>query len=295
MSASRKHSYYEASARQRVLGVLDRGSFREILPPRERVTSPHLAALELPVSFDDGVIVGEGLLDGKTVLVAAQEGGFMGGAVGEVHGAKITGLLERAKDERPAGVLLLIESGGVRLHEANAGLIAVSEIMRALVEARLAGVAVLALIGGAYGCFGGMAIVARCCDALIMSEEGRLGLSGPEVIETVMGAEEFDSRDRALVWRTTGGKHRYLLGEADALVADDIAAFRAAALQHLGSRPLDAQALEAEHALLAERLGRFGDCADAHEIWRRLGIADVERLPLLEAAEFLAVAAGRGR
>ncbi|MEW5709854.1 MAG: biotin-independent malonate decarboxylase subunit beta, partial [Pseudomonadota bacterium] len=232
---------------------------------------------------------------GKSVLVAAQEGGFMGGAVGEVHGAKITGLLERAQDERPAGVLLLIESGGVRLHEANAGLIAVSEIIRALVEARQAGVAVLALVGGACGCFGGMAIVARCCDAVILSEEGRLGLSGPEVIETVMGAEEFDSRDRALVWRTTGGKHRYLLGEADALVADDIAAFRAAALQHLVPKPIDARALEAEHALLAGRLERFGDCADAYEIWRRLGITDVERLPLLETEEFLAATAGRGR
>ncbi|MCW2286187.1 acetyl-CoA carboxylase beta subunit, partial [Rhodoblastus acidophilus] len=38
-----------------------------------------------------------------------------------MHGAKIVGLLERALDERPAAVLLLVESGGVRLHEANAG------------------------------------------------------------------------------------------------------------------------------------------------------------------------------
>ena len=38
--------------------------------------------------------------------------------------------------ERPAAVLVLAESGGVRLHEANAGLIAVSEVMRALLDAR---------------------------------------------------------------------------------------------------------------------------------------------------------------
>ena len=60
----------------------------------------------------------------------------MGGAVGEVHGAKLAGLLERALDERPAAVLLLVESGGVRLHEANAGLIAVSEVMRAVLAVR---------------------------------------------------------------------------------------------------------------------------------------------------------------
>ena len=117
----------------------------------------------------------------------------MGGAVGEVHGAKIVGLLERALDERPDAVLLLVESGGVRLHEANAGLIAISEIMRAVLRLRGAGVPVLVLDGGQYGCFGGMGIVSRLCDAVIISEEGRLGLSGPEVIETTCGVEEFDA------------------------------------------------------------------------------------------------------
>ena len=127
-----KRSYYEDSARERLLGLLDDGSFREILPPTERVVSPHLRQLDTPAAFDDGIIVGRGTLDGNPVLIAAQEGGFMGGAVGEVHGAKLVGLLERALDERAAAVLLLVESGGVRLHEANAGLIAVSEVMRAV-------------------------------------------------------------------------------------------------------------------------------------------------------------------
>jgi len=290
-----RHSYYEATARQRLTALLDAGSFHEFLPPEARVTSPHLPRLDLPVAFDDGVMVGRGRLDGQPVLAAAQEGGFLGGAVGEVHGAKITGLLERALAEKPAGVLLLLESGGVRLHEANAGLIAVSEILRALLVLRAAGVPVIALIGGTYGCFGGMGIVARCCDAIVMSEAGRLGLSGPEVIETVAGVEEFDSRDRALVWRTLGGKHRYLLGEAQRLVADDIGAFRAAALELLPThRPLELAALEAEHARLAARLTRIGDCADAVDVWTRLGVERAERLPLLDETEFLqAVARSR--
>ena len=96
----------------------------------------------------------------------------MGGAVGEVHGAKLVGLLERARDEKPAAVLLLVESGGVRLHEANAGLIGVSEIMRAMLALRSAGVPVIVLDGGQFGCFGGMGIAARLCDAIVMSEEG---------------------------------------------------------------------------------------------------------------------------
>ena len=63
----------------------------------------------------------------------------MGGAVGEVHGAKLVGLLERALATRPEAVILLVETGGVRLHEANAGLVAVSEIMHAVLAVRLPG------------------------------------------------------------------------------------------------------------------------------------------------------------
>ena len=288
------HSYYETSARERLAGVLDGGSFHELLPPSERVRSPHLLQLDTPAAFDDGVAVGRGLLDGRLVLAAVQEGGFMGGAVGEVHGAKLTGLLERALVERPAAVLLLLESGGVRLHEANAGLIGVSEVMRAVLAARQAGIPIIALIGGQFGCFGGMGIVARCCDAIVTSEEGRLGLSGPEVIETTHGVEEFDSRDRALVWRTVGGKHRYLLGEVTELVADDIGAFRAAAIGLLDTVPdLGLEALEREHDRLGQRLHRFGGCRDALDIWRLLGIDNPQRLPLLEAADFLATVADK--
>lgn len=284
-------SYYEASARERLLGLLDEGSFQEILPPSARISSPHLRQLDTPAAFDDGIIVGKGLLDGKPVLAAAQEGGFMGGAVGEVHGAKLTGLLERALDEKPAAVLLLVESGGVRLHEANAGLIAVSEIMRAILAVRAAGIPVFVLDGGQFGCFGGMGIASRLCDAVVMSEEGRLGLSGPEVIETTMGVEEFDSRDRALVWRTVGGKHRYLLGEAAGIVPDAIAAFRDAAiglLRQAQAPDLSLAAMQAEHRRLANRLERFGQCRDAVDIWRTLGIEEPAGLPLLEIPEFVA-------
>lgn len=290
-------SYYEAGARERVAGLLDPGSFDEILPPEERVVSPHLLELDTPAAFDDGIVVGSGRLDGRRVFVAAQEGGFMGGAVGEVHGAKLVGLLERALDQRPDGVLLAVESGGVRLHEANAGLIAVSEVMRAILALRTAGVPVVVLDGGPFGIFGGMGITARLCDAIVISEEGRLGLSGPEVIETTCGVEEFDSRDRALVWRTVGGKHRYLLREADEIVADDIAAFRHAAIAafaaHDHAPGLSLEALSAEHRALGARIERFGTCRDALDIWRDLGFADPQGLPLLEADAFRDLARDR--
>ena len=165
-------SYYESSARARIAGLLDADSFHEWLPAAARVTSPHLATLEQPAAFDDGVVIGQGSIAGNKIFIAAQEGGFMGGAVGEVHGAKIVGVLERAVRDHPAAVLLLLETGGVRLQEANAGLIAVSEVMRAILSARAAGVPVIVAIGGQYGCFGGMGIAARCASTIIMSEEG---------------------------------------------------------------------------------------------------------------------------
>lgn len=282
-------SFSESTARKRVLGLLDAGTFAEILGPAQRVTSPHLALLDVPAAFDDGVVVGSGQLAGQTVLIAAQEGAFMGGGVGEVHGAKLVGLFQRAVDQRPAAVLLLAESGGVRLHEANAGLIAVSEVMRALLDVRAAGIPVVVLIGGANGCFGGMGLVARCADHIVMSDVARLAMSGPEVIEASQGAEEFDSRDRALVWRTTGGKHRYITGDCDALADDSMAAFRQAAIDSLNSaRPLTLDSLEEEHRFLSERLRLDGNSADALPIWARLGVPQPDAVADMEAAELRA-------
>ncbi|MEG2878674.1 MAG: biotin-independent malonate decarboxylase subunit beta, partial [Comamonas sp.] len=148
---------------------------------------------------------------------------------------------------------------------------------------------VIVLIGGANGCFGGMGIVARCADHIVMSDVGRLAMSGPEVIEASHGVEEFDARDRALVWRTTGGKHRWLTGDCDALVEDDVAAFRAAAIAALGkSAPLTLAALEAEHALLSRRLHALPEDDSAGDqselLWRALGVIDAAQIPELSVA-----------
>lgn len=283
-------SWYEASARQRLEALLDEGSFVEFAGPEERATSPHLALFDLPVQFDDGMIVGAARLDGRAVLVAAQEGRFMGGAIGEVHGAKLTGLL-RAAAALGRDALILFDTGGVRLQEANAGEVAIAEIMRALIDARQAGCSILGLIGGRAGCHGGGGLIAACCTSIIISESGRLGVSGPEVIETNKGVEEFDSKDRALVWRTMGGKHRYLLGGADAFAADEAAAFRQAAIAALAERhPLDLATLAAEQERLARRLQRFGDFNEARDIWAAMGANDPAALPELDTPAFQALA-----
>ncbi len=285
-------NYFEASARTRITCLVDTESFSEICPPHLRHTSPHLARLNAPVAFDHGVIVGRATVAGHQVLIASQEGKFNGGAVGEVHGAKLRGLMDKALSERPVAVLVLIDSGGVRLHEANAGLIAISELMRAVLRTQAAGIPVFALIGGSCGAFGGMGIVARLCTEVIISEQGRIGLSGPEVIETVKGVEEFDSRDRALVWRITGGKVRRALGDATRLVDDDIGAFRSATSELLGKyaenrlKPSDLASLAKENTRLATRAQKYDTARDGRIMFREAGFTDLEEVALMPIDDF---------
>jgi malonate decarboxylase beta subunit len=286
-------SWYESSARERINLMFDAGTFDEFIGPEQREVSPHLKVFDLPEQFDDGIVVGRAKLAGSPVFVAAQEGRFMGGAFGEVHGAKLTGLLRAARDCRSIPVLLLFDTGGVRLQEANAGELAIAEIMRALMEARLAGVKVVGLVGGRAGCYGGGGLISGCCSALAASEQGRISVSGPEVIETNRGVEEFDSKDRALVWRTMGGKHRHLLGGAEGFADDTIDAFRAIALDLLAAVPgFGVHVLKAEQARLEERLVRFGKCADATDIWKSRGMTDDEAaaVPAMPASDFIALA-----
>jgi len=289
-----KNSFYEKTARARIQALVDAQSFNEILKPTEVEVSPHLSALDIPGSFDDGVIIGTARLNGTPVHIMAQEGQFMGGAVGEIHGAKIVGLLHKAIQDQAQAVLFFVDSGGVRLHEANAGLIAISEIMRAMLQVRNAGIPIITVIGGTCGAFGGMGISACLSSAIIMTEEGRLALSGPEVIETVKGVEEFDSKDRALVWRVTGGKHRYLLSHVQALVEDDITDIRDAILTQLDAKvaSLDLEQLLQQQQQLEQQYQRWFGKNDGLQIWHDMGITQPEKIPMLSAHEVVLLKQG---
>lgn len=286
-------SWFQSTARQRVDGLLDAGSFVEFVGPAERVQSPHLQLFDLPAAFDDGIVVGRGRLRGRDVLIAAQEGQFMGGTFGEVSGAKMVGLLRAARDDSslPRTVLLLLDSGGVRLQEANAGELGVAEVMRAIAEVRRQGVAVVAVVGGRSGAFGGAGLTAAMCSRIVVSEQGRIGVTGPEVIETNKGVEEFDSSDKALVWRTVGGKTRRLTGAADAFAEDTMAGFRKAIEKVLESTPaFDAATLGAEHQRLSARFRRLKSCEDAPEIWKSLGINDSAAVKDMRTEEIVRLA-----
>lgn len=310
-----RESFYEATARERAFGVVDKNTFRELVSPNAGVTSPHLPVLGEAVSFDDGVVTGVGTIEGRPVFVISQEGRFIGGAVGEVGGAKIVGAFKAAlglyeklakkypndiEKKRPA-IVYSFETGGVRLHEANAGLLAHAEVMEQIQKCR-GKVPVVSLVGSKVGCFGGMGFVTVATDVIIMSELGRIGLTGPEVIEEVMGKREFDASDRALIYRTTGGKHKYIMQDCAFLVNDKIGAFwrqirdvlrqpysEIVKYRSIGSAELVEEQLDLV-ALAAELKPK-----DSKDVWRYYGNQNAEDIPDMYFETFAETAKRRPR
>jgi malonate decarboxylase beta subunit len=225
-----RRSFIELSARERAAALLDAGTFRELLGPFDRLKSPWLPMQGIVAQSDDGVVIARGRIDARDAVVAAIEGAYQGGSVGEVSGAKIAGALELALAdcERGAPVVpvLVFETGGVRLQEANLGLAAIAEIQSAIVALR-PHVPVVGVIAGMVGCFGGMSLAAALCSELIVTRQARLGMNGPEVIEQEAGIAELDASDRAAIWQLIGGEQRCATGFADALVEDDAQAVAA--------------------------------------------------------------------
>lgn len=300
-------NFLDATARERAIGMVDDGTWTELVGPQAEMTSPHLPVLGEAVEFDDGIVTGVGLIGAHPVFVASQEGRFIGGAVGEVHGAKLVDTVRlalKAHDElaakapsqlpakRPMAVISF-ETGGVRLHESNAGLLAHAELMDQIAACRNK-VPVVAVIGSKVGAFGGMGFVAAACDVIIMSEFGRLGLTGPEVIEQEMGKDEFDASDRAMIYRTTGGKHKYIVGDCNFLVDKKVSDFHAA-LAKVADMPMDEIAkmrrigsldLVKKQLKLVELSLKIA-AKDSRDVWKYAGNADPQKLADDSYADFM--------
>lgn len=310
-----KSSFFDANARERAIGMCDKGTFTELLNPLDRFVSPHLPVLGTAIEFDDGTVTGVGLLGKHPLFVVSMEGKFIGGAIGEVNGAKMVNTLRLAlktandiKAAHPDGyearrpiVAISFETGGVRLHEANAGLLAHAEVMDAIQDCRRI-LPVVAVVGSKVGCFGGMGFVAAATDVIIMNEEGRIGLTGPEVIEQEMGKDEFDASNKALVYRTTGAKHKYIIQDCNYLVEDVIGDFHntLAEVADLSMDAIEEMRRIGSLKLVQEQQGLVklvGDMQpkDSMDLWKYFGNEDPAALPEMTTAEFLKVVKRRVR
>src|ERR1700723_487115 len=219
-----RHSFIELDARARAQSLMDPGSWRELVGPFDRIESPWLPEQDIAPQSDDGCVVLKGTIAGKPAVLIALEGKFQAGSMGEVSGAKMTAALDLATQDSQNGkktaAVLLLETGGVRLQEANLGLAVIAEVMASILALREYA-PVITVIAGTVGCFGGMSIAAGLSSYIVMTVEARLGLNGPEVIEQESGIEEFDSSDKALIWAINGGEQRVGMGVGDELVLDD--------------------------------------------------------------------------
>ncbi|HWY25018.1 MAG TPA: biotin-independent malonate decarboxylase subunit beta [Nevskia sp.] len=251
-----RRSFIEMNARERARAILDPGSFRELLGPFDRLKSPWLPLQGIVAQADDGVVLARGTLDGKPAVIAAIESAYQGGSMGEVSGAKIAAALELALRDcergRPVLPVLLLETGGVRLQEANLGLAVIAEIHAAIVALRRH-VPVTGVIAGTVGCFGGMSLAAALCSRLIVTRQARLGMNGPEVIEQEAGIAELDASNRPLIWSLIGGEQRHAVGLADVLLEDDAVAI-AAAVRDSAALGLPPQERSTRVELYTERL-----------------------------------------
>ncbi|BDR58578.1 biotin-independent malonate decarboxylase subunit beta [Xylocopilactobacillus apicola] len=225
------NSIVELRARERAFALLDDHQGNELIGPFDNMISPHLEPQNIVPESDDGVVIVRGKIDSKNVVILAIEGKFQGGGIGEVSGAKIVSALEHVLKDNQNGKkvypIIILDTGGVRLQEANYGLLSISEIQNMIVAIKKY-VPVIGLVPGQVGSFGGMSITSALMSYLIATDRARVGLNGPEVIEQEAGVQEFDSSDKNLIWNTLGSRQRQKTGIVDEVVSDDVEDFRKA-------------------------------------------------------------------
>ena len=115
----RQHARGKMTARERIEGLLDPGSFTEFDElARHRATDFDMAANR---PYGDGVITGYGTVDGRPVCVFSQDFTVFGGSLGEVYGEKIVKVMDHAL-KTGCPVIGINDGGGARIQEGVASL-----------------------------------------------------------------------------------------------------------------------------------------------------------------------------
>jgi propionyl-CoA carboxylase beta chain len=181
---ARQRAQGKLTARERVLRLLDPGTFHE-LEPFIRLREDELG--RTPERYlGDGVVTGYGMVDGRTVFCYAQDFTVYGGTLAEMHGQKICRVMDLAL-RNGSPVVGLIDSGGARIQEGVRSLGAYAEVFRR--NAIMSGVVpqISVMLGP---CAGGAAYSPAVTDFIIMVEgNSSMFLTGPSVIKAVTGEE----------------------------------------------------------------------------------------------------------
>ncbi|MFV0429419.1 MAG: acyl-CoA carboxylase subunit beta [Arachnia sp.] len=209
-AVDKQHAKGKMTARERVLALLDEGSFAEIDEfARHRSTS---FGMQSKRPYGDGVVVGTGAIHGRPVCVFSQDVTVFGGALGQVYGEKIVKILDFAMK---TGVPLvgINEGGGARIQEGVVSLALYGEIFRR--NTRASGVIPqISLIMGAAA--GGHVYSPALTDFTIMVDQtSQMFITGPEVIKAVTG------EDVSMEELGGGRTHSTLSGNSHYLAADE--------------------------------------------------------------------------
>ncbi len=110
----KQHSLGKLTARERIYLFFDEGTFQEVHLFTKHRTA--LFGLDKKEIHGDGIIIGYGKVNGRTVFVAAQDFTSAGGSIGEMHAKKIWKIMDMALDAKKPFVALN-DSGGARIQE----------------------------------------------------------------------------------------------------------------------------------------------------------------------------------
>jgi propionyl-CoA/long-chain acyl-CoA carboxylase carboxyl transferase subunit len=183
-AVERQHAKGKMTARERIDGLLDPGSFTEFDGlARHRATDFGLAGNR---PYGDGVVTGYGTIDGRPVCIFSQDFAVFGGALGEVHGEKIVKVMEHAL-KTGCPMIGINDGGGARIQEGVVALGLFAEIFyRNVISSGV--IPQISLIMGP--CAGGAVYSPAITDFILMVEgTSHMFITGPDVIKTVTGEE----------------------------------------------------------------------------------------------------------
>jgi acetyl-CoA/propionyl-CoA carboxylase carboxyl transferase subunit len=162
----------------------------EATPPDPRDPRVRLEALFdegslrlLTEEDDSGALAGVGRIEGMPVVAFASDPRFQGGAMGSAGCEHIVHAYDHAVRER-LPIIGLWHSGGARLAEGVESLHGVGRIFRAMTHASGVVPQISVVLGAAAG---GAAYGPALTDIVILSEGGRIFVTGPDVVRSVTG------------------------------------------------------------------------------------------------------------
>ncbi len=210
-SIAKQHAKGKMTARERVLALMDEGSFVE-LDELARHRS-HAFGLEATRPYGDGVVTGYGTIDGRPVCVFSQDFTVFGGSLGEVFGEKIVKVMDLAM-KTGVPVIGINDSGGARIQEGVVSLGLYGEIF--LRNVHSSGVIPqISLIMGP--CAGGAVYSPAVTDFIVMVDKtSHMFITGPDVIKTVTGEDvEFEELGGARTHNSKSGVAHYMGADED--------------------------------------------------------------------------------